>query len=233
MARRYQLQRRAERQDDTRRRIVEAAVTLHGRQGMADTTVTEIADLAGVGRQTFYRHFPDELALSRACSGLYWERNPFPDLERWRAVADPHARLRMALSDAYAYHRRTEAMIGAMIGEPGARPVMRGYHDFFRRAADVAASAWAGRGRGRTLLRAAIGHAIVFPTWHSLVRGQGLTDRQAIGLMTRLTLADSPSHTGVTGRQPSPTDPAGYNRSHDLQGPDDRRLRRRPRRAQG
>lgn len=187
MSRRYELKRRAERQEDTRRRIVEAAVTLHGSVGMAETTITQIADLAGVGRQTVYRHFPDELTLVKACSGLYWERNPFPDPASWRAVADPDERLRLGLRESYAYHRRTEGMIGRALAEAGDSPIMQGYHDHWRAAADALAAAWRVRGRRRTLLRAAIGHAIVFPTWRSLVRDQGLSDLQAVDLMHRLT----------------------------------------------
>ena len=187
MSRRYELKRRAERQEDTRRRIVEATVNLHGSVGMAETTVTQIAELAGVGRQTVYRHFPDELTLVKACSGLYWERNPLPDSGSWRAVADPDERLRLGLRESYAYHRRTEGMIGRALAEAGDSPIMQGYHDHWRTAADVLVAAWRVRGRRRTLLRAAIGHAIVFPTWRSLVRDQGLSDPQAVDLMHHLT----------------------------------------------
>jgi AcrR family transcriptional regulator len=186
MARRYRLKQRAKRQEKTRQRIVEAAVDLHGTVGMARTTVTQIAERAGVGRQTFYRHFPDELALGRACSGLYWERNPFPDPESWRAVSDPYERLEVALRESYAYHRRTEAMISRALADAADSPIMSPYHDHWRRAADVVASAWRVRGRKRLFLRAAIGHAITFPTWQSLVRDQGLNDQQAVELMHRL-----------------------------------------------
>jgi AcrR family transcriptional regulator len=187
MARRYEKKRRAERQKQTRQQIVEAAVTLHGKLGVAATTVTRIADLAGVGRQTVYRHFPDELSLGLACSGLYWERNPLPDFEPWRAVADPDERLRLGLLESYAYHRRTEAMISRAFADVRDSPLMQSYHDHWKAAADVLTSAWRLRGRSRTLLRAAIGHAIVFPTWHSLIREQGLTDRQAVDVMQRLS----------------------------------------------
>jgi AcrR family transcriptional regulator len=189
MSRRYELKRRAERQEETRRRIVEAAVTLHGSVGMARTTVTQIAELAEVGRQTVYRHFSDELALIRACSGLYWERNPFPELEPWRAIADPRERLRLGLRESYAYHRRTEAMMSRALAEARDSPIMQGYQDHWQAAANALLSAWRVRGRERSLLRAAIGHAIVFPTWHSLVRDQGLTDPQAVELMCRLPQA--------------------------------------------
>ena len=94
MARRYHLSQRAESQEETRRKIVEATIVLHETVGIARTTVTQIAERAGVSRLTVYRHFPDALALGRACSGLYWERNPLPDPDRWLAVIDPLERLK-------------------------------------------------------------------------------------------------------------------------------------------
>src|SRR6476620_7794449 len=69
MTRRYELKRRAERQDETRQRIVDATIELHQTIGAAQTTVSEIAKRAGVGRVTVYRHFPDEETLFNACSG--------------------------------------------------------------------------------------------------------------------------------------------------------------------
>ena len=100
MARRYEMRRRAELQEETRRRIVEATVELHGSIGIAETTITRIAELAGVGRQTVYRHFPDELTLVTACSGRAWERHPLPDREAWTDVADPGERLRAGLRES-------------------------------------------------------------------------------------------------------------------------------------
>jgi AcrR family transcriptional regulator len=79
MSRTYTLKRRAERQAETRRRIVEAAVDLHSSIGPARTTVSMIAERAGVQRHTFYAHFPDERSLFLACSGLTLERDPLPD----------------------------------------------------------------------------------------------------------------------------------------------------------
>ena len=55
----YRLGKRAEKQQETRRRIVEAAVDLHSTLGPARTTVAQIAERAGVQRHTYYAHFPD------------------------------------------------------------------------------------------------------------------------------------------------------------------------------
>ena len=71
MKRRYELKERARRQAETKQRIVEAAVALHTSVGPARTTISAIAERAGVERHTVYAHFPDERTLFRACS-THW-----------------------------------------------------------------------------------------------------------------------------------------------------------------
>src|SRR5918996_4055938 len=87
----YRKRRRAELEDQTRLRITEAAVELHGRVGPARTTISAVADRAGVQRATVYRHFPDEDALFAACSGHWAAMNPSPDPSAWQAIRDPAA----------------------------------------------------------------------------------------------------------------------------------------------
>ena len=186
MTRPYQLKRRAERQDETRRRIVEAAIALHQSIGPAATTVSEIAERAGVGRVTVYRHFPDEAALFAACSGHYFERHPLPDAERWRAIADPADRLRTALREAYAYHRATEEMSTHVLADVRDQPVMEPYHRHWERAVEVLLAGRGVRGRRRALLRAGIALALSFDTWRTLTREQGLNDEQAAVVALRL-----------------------------------------------
>ena len=111
----YTLRRRAEQQAETRQRIVEAAVALHGSVGPAATTVTMVAQRAGVQRHTFYAHFPDERSLSLACSGLVAERDPLPDAEPWRALADTNERLRAGLTQVYAWYARNAALAAAVL----------------------------------------------------------------------------------------------------------------------
>jgi AcrR family transcriptional regulator len=187
MVRSYQLKRRAERQDQTRQRIVEAAIELHQTIGPAATTVSEIAERAQVGRVTVYRHFPDEPSLARACSGRYFERHPVPDADRWRGIADPEERLRTGLREAYAYHRATEPMMTRVLSDARDHAVVAPYHAYWRHAGEVLAAAWRARGQRRTRLRAGIALALSFDTWRMLVREQQLTDDQAVELMLRLT----------------------------------------------
>ncbi len=187
MARSYQLKRRAERQDETRQRIIEAAIELHQTIGPAATTVTEIAERAHVGRVTVYRHFPDEPTLARACSGLYFERHPPPDPDGWADIDDPERRLRTGLTDTYAYHRATEQMMSRVLADARDHEVMAPYHALWNHAAAVLADAWPARGRRRTLLRAGIALALTFDTWRTLTLDQQLTDTQAVELMLRLS----------------------------------------------
>jgi AcrR family transcriptional regulator len=187
VARPYQLKRRAESQDTTRQRIVDATIELHQTIGPTATTISQIAELAGVGRVTVYRHFPDDAALSRACSGLYHERNPPPDVEGWRDVRDPGERLRRGLGETYAYHRDTEAMFSHVLADARDHPAVVPYHELWRHATDVLLAPWPARGRRRTLLRAGIALALGFDTWRTLIREQRLTDDQAVELMLRLT----------------------------------------------
>src|SRR4051794_758822 len=90
--RRYEKRVRAAQEEATRRRILEAALELHGSVGPARTTIAAIAEQAGVRRATVYRHFPDERSLFLGCSGTWRERNPLPDPAAWAAIADPAAR---------------------------------------------------------------------------------------------------------------------------------------------
>lgn len=187
MTRKYELKRRAERQAETRRRIVEAAVGLHETVGPARATISAIAERAGVQRLTVYRHFPDERALFAACTGHYLSANPPPDPEPWAGISDPEARLRRALTEVYAYYERTEPMFSSSVRDAPLKPVvfevLAPFFEHWERMRDVLAVGWRTRGKRRELLLAAIGHALDFEAWRSLVREQGLDDEKAIELM--------------------------------------------------
>jgi AcrR family transcriptional regulator len=189
-ARTYRKRRRAEQERRTRERITKAAVRLHGTLGPARTTISGVAKEAGVQRATVYRHFPDEVSLFAACSAHYWATNPMPDPGTWSSISDPEARLRHALGVMYAFYRRTEGMLektsrDAPLVEAMATPVaqFRGYLD----AATAAIIAGRPeRGKARRRVQAAVGHAVSFPTWQSLVRQQGLDDAEAVAVMAAL-----------------------------------------------
>src|SRR3712207_1560112 len=139
MTRTYTLRKRAEQQAETRRRIVEAAVELHSSVGPALTTLSQVAERAGVQRHTLYAHFPDERSLYLACSGLFFERDPLPDPEPWRAVGDRVERLCTGLRAVYDWYARNAQLVACVfrdaehhaltheISELRVAPVMRRY----------------------------------------------------------------------------------------------------------
>ena len=199
MARRYELKRRASRQDATRQRIVDATIELHEERGAAETTISEIAKRAGVGRVTVYRHFPDEEALYAACSGHYFSQHPFPDLERWRQIPRPADRLRVALRETYAWHAENQQMIGMALAEARDLPLMAPYHRYWASAGDVLAAPWDVHGRRRSILRATIALALSFDTHRTLIQEQRLGEDRAIELMIRLaeSARDQPEDSPV------------------------------------
>jgi AcrR family transcriptional regulator len=186
----YRKRRRAQLEEETRRRITEAAVDLHGSVGPARTSIAAVADRAGVQRATVYRHFPDEEALFNACSSHWMAQNPLPDPAAWTGIEDPDRRLQVALDELYAWYERGEYMLEKTTRDvalvPALRPSMEAFRGWFAGAADEILRDRPERGARRRRLRAAIGHALAFETWRSLVRNQGLSRAQAIEMMEAL-----------------------------------------------
>jgi AcrR family transcriptional regulator len=175
MPRKYELKRRAERQEDTRLRIVEAAVALHTTIGPARTTASAVAERARVQRHTFYRHFSDERALSLACSGLYHQRHPLPDAGTWRTIGDPERRLRHGLNELYAYYERNGAALAPIIRDAEVHPLTREIAalrmaPLFMQMHKVLAEPFRARGPRRRRLRAMLGLFLDFNTWRICAR---------------------------------------------------------------
>lgn len=188
--RRYRKRRRAELEDETRRRITEAAVELHGSVGPVRTTLSAVAERAGVQRATLYRHFPDEEALFDACSAHWAADHPLPDPASWAAITDPDARLRVALSEIYAWYENGQEMLTRTTRDAALVPAMRSAVErmggWFAEAIGTILRGRPERGARRRRVEAAIGHAVSFATWGSLVRDQGLSDAEAVELMLGL-----------------------------------------------
>jgi AcrR family transcriptional regulator len=176
--------------EQTRRRIVEAAVELHSTIGPSRTSFSAVARLAGVTRPTLYAYFPDEPSLFAACSAHGLALDPPPDPSRWVDIADPWARLRLALTEMYAYYRRNAGRIANIERDA---PFMK-MPDFGGRTiqserqmlAERLASQFPLTGRSQRLVQAAVRHAVEFATWRTLTEPNDLSDEDAIELMVGL-----------------------------------------------
>ncbi|HET9040381.1 MAG TPA: helix-turn-helix domain-containing protein [Gemmatimonadales bacterium] len=191
--RKYTQQRRAEQQSETRRRIVEAVAALHGEVGPARTSIKAIAERADVERLTVYRHFADEGEIFAACNAHFQAETPPPDPAAWAGVADPAARLRAALLAFYRYYRGGGDMLANALRDapelPALAAVMAPFGRLVEATREDLRAAWPARGRVRTRLTAAIGHALRFDTWRSLAHAEGLDDAGAADLMVDLARA--------------------------------------------
>jgi len=190
--RKYELKKRAEEMADTHLRITEAAIELHGTRGPSRTTMSAVAERAGVERRTLYRHFPSEADLFAACSTHYFSANPWPDLASWRAVRDPHQRLDHALDELYAYYERTAPMYSYVLRDAElvdfARNAVAPLHTYLEEVTEILSAGHSVRGRRRRLLVGALRHAIAFSTWQSLT-AVGIARADAVTLMTALVEA--------------------------------------------
>lgn len=188
--RQYRMRRRAELEEHTRKRITASAVALHQELGPARTSISAIAERAGVRRSTVYRHFPDEDALFAACSSHWRAANPRPDPGAWAAIEDPAERTVTALRDLYAFYARTETMYASLLRDEAVVPIvqrlLRNFHDYLDVIQDTLMAGRHLRGRAARRTRAAIGHAVAFPTWRSLTHDQGLGNDDAVALMCLL-----------------------------------------------
>lgn len=189
----YRKRRRAELEAETRRRIAQAAMELHGTVGPARTTISAVAERAGVQRATVYRHFPDEASLFGACSAHWLSLHPPPDPTPWLAIADHDERLRVALTDLYAWYGSDEQMFVNTFRDadlvPSMAPVFEASRMMFDALVEAIGRGRPERGRARRRVQAAIAHATSFATWHSLTRQGGLSDREAVALGVALVAA--------------------------------------------
>ena len=180
--------------EQTRLRITEATMGLHERVGPRATTVSAIAEEAGVTRLTVYRHFPDEESLVRACS-LHWRGlHPQPQPESWSQIADPVQRLREALAETYAWARTAAPMMAMIHRDVDSMPEFVGQSLAAGESARVIvlSEGFGARGRAVQRLAAALAHALRVSTWESLCRDAGLADDEAVEIMVGAVLAAVP-----------------------------------------
>lgn len=145
---------------------------LHEELGPRATTISAIAERAGVQRLTVYRHFPDETAVFQACTAHWLSLHPPPDPAAWAGLADGMARCRAAVSAFYRYYRRTARMWEVshhdephVLALQGPMAEMRTF--LAGVAQDLLRTLDPPRAR-REATALTLRHALAFPTWASL-----------------------------------------------------------------
>ena len=184
----YRMGRRREGLDAMRQRIAEAAFELHATVGPAQTSISAVAERAGVQRHTVYNHFPDLGALFRACTEHGMRVTRVPEAAPWLAIDDPVLRLRHALAELYAYYRANSRLLGNVVRDIALLGEIGGSEAFVERMTELfgaLATGWPDDDATTRVRMAAIGHAMSFETWRSLT-GSGLSDAETADMMVRL-----------------------------------------------
>jgi len=210
----YRLRQRRESMEATRERIVRATFELHRERGPALATISAIARRAGVERHTVYRHFPDLVALIRACTEHGMRTTGLPDPGGWGALDDPYERFRTALIAMYHYWRENEQLVANILRDSPVMPELvegsASYQDHLGRIWQTVLEPWMStEGEVGQRVRALAGTALEFGTWQSLARRYGLTDEAAVDAMVAAVRSSEP---GVAD-PPAPARRKGGRRS--------------------
>jgi AcrR family transcriptional regulator len=187
-SRTYRMTRRRQQLDAMSQRIAEAAFELHATVGPAQTSISAVAERAGVQRHTVYHHFPDMTSLMRACTEHGMQVTRIPEAAPWRAIEDPTIRLRHSLRELYAYYRANARLLGNIIRDLPLMPGVGGSEAFVDRMGELfgaLADGWPGDAATQRLRMVTIGHAMAYETWRSLT-DKGLSDAEAVDLMVGL-----------------------------------------------
>lgn len=197
----YTKRRRAEQEAETRRRIVEATMALHEEVGPRETSISAVAERAGVQRLTVYRHFPDDFALFQACTSSWLERNPPPAADKWSGGRSPADTTRQALVAIYRYYRRTAPMWNVAYRDLELVPALEGpmaeFHAYLDSVRDQLVDLWGTEGARRRRLRATLGHLLRFTSWQTQ-KEQGMRDPEMArsGAIWAKALAEAPQGRG-------------------------------------
>jgi len=184
--RKYTKTLRAEQQDETREKIVEATVALHEQLGPAKTSIKAIAEKAGVQRLTVYRHFPDDASLFQACSSHYLGQHPPPNLADWAGTRDARERSRAALLALYRYYRSTEKMWSVAYRDFDQVKAMQAPMEQFQAYLDLVRddllASWNVKPDIKKSLAITLRHSLRFTTWASL-KNENLSDNKIVELV--------------------------------------------------
>jgi AcrR family transcriptional regulator len=180
--RKYDMTRRASAAAQTRRRIVDATLELHGEQGIAATSWDDIATRAGVGVGTVYRHFPSLDELVPACGEVTREVLALPD----PSVVDgtPAERIERLVREAFAIYERGAPQLRAIRSEPEVHANVAEAGAEVEAALGALIDAAIGPSADRAVVRALID----LGTWQAL-RDQGLGQAEAVAAIAEILTA--------------------------------------------
>jgi AcrR family transcriptional regulator len=172
----YRLGRRAEAAGETRRRIVEATAALHNERGIADTSMKDIAERAGVSVGTVYHHFPTYQDAIGACGAYTAEQVPSPTAAIFEGAATRHERIERLAAALFDYYQRIPALVSVRRDRHIAEALEQAVEQEADTRLALAAHALGARKRGR---QSALVAALLDLDVHRALRRQGFSTAKA------------------------------------------------------
>ncbi len=186
--RKYRKTRRAEQEEQTRDKIVSAAMALHEEIGPRATSISAIAERAGVQRLTVYRHFKDDVAIFQACSSRWFELNPPPNPSSWQELAPAVQQTKEALRNIYNYYAANARMLNRVYSDaadvPALQEVMDGFRTYLNQIGNDLLKAWQPETKKSKDVKVLINHALRFSTWESFSQ-EKIKEKRIAEVMTK------------------------------------------------
>jgi AcrR family transcriptional regulator len=187
MPRPYKLGRRAALKDDTRARILAAALAIYRERGLAGASNLAIAQEADVAPATVRNHFPDQGDLARSVFEALLVELRIPTPAIFDGVDDPRARVEVLAGELAAFYERSEPWWRAYEREPELISAWSGGVDRYYADIERLMRAALGDLASDDLSLAVMASVIGPPTFFAL-RGRGLSSDEAVRLSLELTL---------------------------------------------
>lgn len=199
--RKYELKRRAESVEETRRRIIDATFDLHSEKGVLATSMQDVAERADVALRTVYNHYPtvDDLVAGCAKKVIALLARPTPAI--FSGLETYEERVRRLVHELFAMYERGAVMISVARCEQDEVPGLAEYvaNEEALRKELVREALRPFRPRSRTVRE--IVALTDFYTWKAFAQ-QNLSTRQAADVICRSLVAQvNPDTFGQKGQE--------------------------------
>ena len=180
--RRYAMERRAATVDSTRRRILDAALELYRTQGMARTTLGQVAERADVARATVVNHFGGSEGLATAAIESIATELDLPTLAIFQGATGAPDRVRRLVAAMFSLYERSDPWFTVLRDDiPKVPAAGRREKQFYSDVEKLYRTALGARSRSRRLV--ATVSALTSTDTFSALRTAGLSTRDAIEIV--------------------------------------------------
>lgn len=199
--RKYELGKRTEAIEETRRQIIDATFDLHREKGVVATSMQDVAERADVALRTVYNHYPTIDDLVAGCTNRVISLLSPPTPKIFGGLDTSEERMRRLVEELFAMYERGSAMIEVARCEQSEVAGLADYvaSEAAMREELVREALRPFKPHGRTVREATA--LADFYVWKAFTQ-QNLTTRQAVDVVHRSLVAlANPDTIGKKGQE--------------------------------